>query len=336
VSDGTATAGVQIVEVAADDADIRLDRWFRRHYPQITHGRLEKLLRTGQVRIDGQRAKASARLDAGQKIRVPPLGAAETVARRPRTPSPDAHAVEALRRCILHRDDDVIVLNKPPGLATQGGSGVRESVDAMLEGLRFGAADRPRLVHRLDKDTSGILLLGRSARATARLAEAFRGRDAVKTYWALVVGVPKPPRGRIDVDLAKRYTGGGRERAVAVGRDDEAGGLRAITDYAVVEAAGRRCAWLALRPHTGRTHQIRVHCADALGTPILGDGKYGGAGAFVAGVPGGRRLHLHARAIALPHPAGGTLRVVAPLPPVLAATWDFFGFSPTEAPDPFA
>jgi len=327
---------VTTAEVAPADAGIRLDRWFRRHYPQLSHGRLEKLLRTGQVRIDGARAKASARLEAGQAIRIPPLGDAEAApAPARKAPAPDRRAADALRRAVLHRDDDVIALDKPPGLATQGGTKVAESVDSLLDALRFGAAERPRLVHRLDKDTSGVLLLGRSAAAASRLAAAFRGRDAVKTYWALVAGVPRPARGRIALDLAKRRPAGGRERAVAVEDDDE-DALRAVTEYAVVEAAARRCAWLDLRPRTGRTHQLRVHCAEGLGTPILGDGKYGGRAAFLPGVPGGKRLHLHARAIALPHPAGGMLRVTAPLPPALAATWAFFGFDSAAAPDPFA
>ena len=326
-------SGVRIVEVAPADADQRLDRWFRQHFPTLSHGRLEKLLRTGQVRIDGARAKASARLAAGQQIRVPPLGEAGESPPPKTYKAPDPRAVEALRACVIRRDDAVIALNKPPGLAVQGGSGVGNHVDAMLDGLRFGAKERPRLVHRLDKDTSGVLLLGRTRQAAAKLAEAFRGRDAIKTYWALVVGMPKLARGHIDLDIARRRAAGGAERAMGV--PDEDGGQRAVTDYAVIEAAGRRCAWLALRPHTGRTHQLRVHCAEALGTPILGDGKYGGREAFIPGVEGGNRLHLHARSIDLPHPDGGRLSVTAELPPELAATWRFFNF-PTDAPDPFA
>jgi 23S rRNA pseudouridine955/2504/2580 synthase len=330
-------SGVQVIEVAADDADLRLDRWFRRHYPALSHGRLEKLLRTGQVRVDGARVKAGARLAAGQQVRVPPLGdvaSGEAAKPKPRKAVPHDGAVSALRDCVIHMDDSVIALNKPPGLAVQGGSGVRDNVDDMLDGLRFGAKERPRLVHRLDKDTSGVLLLGRTARAAARLAEAFRGRDAIKTYWALVVGVPKLERGHIDMDLAKRRSAGGAERATGV--PDDEGGQRAVTDYAVVETAARRCAWLILRPRTGRTHQLRVHCAEALRRPILGDGKYGGRDAFIPGVEGGNRLHLHARAIDLPHPDGGRLSVTAELPEELAATWRFFNFPTDDPPDPFA
>jgi 23S rRNA pseudouridine955/2504/2580 synthase len=327
-------SGVQTREVAADDAELRLDRWFRRRFPGISHGRLEKLLRTGQVRVDGARAKASTRLEPGQRVRIPPLGAeaVEAPLRGRTTPTRvDERAVEEIKALIIHRDEDVLALNKPPGLAVQGGTGLARHLDAMLDELKFGARERPRLVHRLDRDTSGVLLLGRSAAATARLAAAFRSRTARKIYWALVVGVPKHRGGRINLDLAKGVTARGER--VGAGKDDDA--RHAITDFAVVERAGDKVAWLVLRPLTGRTHQLRVHCAEALGTPILGDGKYGGKAAFLAGAPQARMLHLHARAIEIPHPRGGTLRVVAELPPGLAATWKFFGFSPADAIDPF-
>ncbi len=311
--------GVQRVAVTDDEADLRLDRWFRRHYPGLAHGRLEKLLRTGRIRLDGGRAKSSTRVSAGQEIRVPPLD--ETVVRgaHDRTPVSPKDVAD-LRDLILHRDDHVIALNKPPGLAVQGGSGIGRHIDAMLDGLIFGAAERPRLVHRLDKDTSGVLLLGRTAAAAARLAAAFRGNQAVKTYWALTAGVPSPQAGRIDLAVAKRPTSAG-ERVVA----DDAAGKHAITRYAVVANAGRKIAWLALGPRTGRTHQLRVHCA-ALGTPIIGDRKYGGRAAVPDGLPPG--LMLHARAIALPHPAGGRLEVAAPLHDAMRSAWRFFGFDP--------
>ena len=326
--------GVRTMEVAADEADIRLDRWFRRHFPGIGHGRLEKLLRTGQVRVDGARAKGSTRLDAGQRIRVPPL-ADDAEAPRPRDgsppPQPHAHAVAAIKALVIHRDDDVLALNKPPGLAVQGGTGLTRHLDAMLDDLRFEAEERPRLVHRLDRDTSGVLLLGRSAAVAAKLSAAFRSRAARKLYWALVVGVPRPRRGRVSLDLAKTSTPRGER--VAHSEDEDA--RRAVTDYAVIETAGDKIAWLALRPLTGRTHQLRVHCAEGLGTPILGDGKYAGKAAFLPGAPHARTLHLHARAIEIPHPRGGTLRLAADLPEPLAATWRFFGFAPGDAPDPF-
>ncbi len=319
---------VQSLEVAAADADIRLDRWFRRHFPDLSHGRLEQLLRTGQIRVDGRRAAARDRVTAGQIVRVPPLPATpRPQARRPTGIS--ARDAKMIQARVLHRDDDVIAIDKPHGLAVQGGTGTERHLDALLDALRFGAEERPRLVHRLDRDTSGVLVLARHARAAAQLAEAFRSKAARKIYWAVVVGVPEPRHGRIDRRLAK-LPGRLGERVVP---DEE--GKRAVTYYRTVAHAGRRVAWLALEPVTGRTHQLRAHCA-ALGTPILGDGKYGGAAAHVPGVPGNRRVHLHARALAIPHPAGGTLIVMAPLPPHMRETWEFFGFEDGQERDVFA
>ncbi len=319
-------SAVRTLNVAEDEAELRLDRWFRRHFPGLAHGRLEKLLRTGQIRVDGRRAKAGLRLAPGQAIRIPPA-----VAAAPEPPSTGPPAVSrqdraALEAAVLYRDDWVIALNKPPGLAVQGGTGQSRHLDAMLEALRFEAAEAPRLVHRLDKDTSGVLLLGRSREAAKRLAEAFRSREARKLYWAVVVGVPDKPEGRIDLALAKGG-GAGREKM----REDAAEGRRAVTRYKVIDALGETAAWLALMPLTGRTHQLRAHCA-ALETPILGDGKYGGRKAFAAGDALSKRLHLHARAISLPHPAGrGLLEITAPLPPHMAKTWAFFGFDEAAA-----
>ena len=249
-------------------------------------------------------------------------------ARRP-VAAVDEGAARDLVARIIYRDDHVLVLDKPHGLPVQGGPGIRLSVDAMLDGLRFGAPERPRLVHRLDRDTSGVLVLARSAAAAARLAAAFRGRDVEKFYWALVVGEPEAPEGRIDLALAK--LGGPRgERTRAV--DDPAEGARAITDFRTLDTVKRRTAWLELRPLTGRTHQLRVHCAEALGCPVLGDGKYGGAAAHMEELP--NRLHLHARALRLPHPDGGTLEVSAPLPPHMRESFKFFGFEAPRTPKP--
>jgi 23S rRNA pseudouridine955/2504/2580 synthase len=320
---------VQNKPVAAEDADIRLDRWFRRHYPELGHGRLEKLLRTGQIRLDGKRASASDRVTAGQTVRVPPLGATTPAAERPR-PEPRPKDLAALERSVLYRDDSVIAIDKPPGLAVQGGTATERHLDAMLDALRFGAEERPRLVHRLDRDTSGVLVLARSAAAARHLATVFRERDTAKIYWAAVVGLPKPRQGRIDLALAK-LPGPAGER---VGPDEEEG-RRAITDYRTVANAGHRVSWIVLKPLTGRTHQLRAHMA-AIGTPILGDAKYGGAAAHPSGVPESRKLHLHARAIALPKPEGGMLRVIAPLPPHMQRSWAFFGFDEADERDPFA
>jgi 23S rRNA pseudouridine955/2504/2580 synthase len=322
----SASVSVAAVRVADDEAGVRLDRWFRRRYPELTHGRLEKLLRTGQVRVDGKRAKSGLRLAAGQTVRVPPLGQPANRA-APEKPVAAADA-RMLAARVLYKDDDVIALDKPAGLAVQGGTGTNRHLDAMLDALKFGA-ERPRLVHRLDRDTSGVLLLARTAVAAAKLAAAFRGYDARKAYWAAVVGVPHPLEGRIDAPLAKE--GGPKGERVAVEDED---GQRAVTRYRVVDRAGKRAAWLALEPETGRTHQLRVHAA-LLGTPILGDGKYGGRAAFLAGGGISPKLHLHARAIRLPHPRGGVLEVVAPLPKHMAETWRFLGFDAASESRPF-
>jgi 23S rRNA pseudouridine955/2504/2580 synthase len=318
------TPHAEPVPVAADEAELRLDRWFRRRFPQVTHNELEKWLRTGQVRIDGRRAKAGDRLSPGQAVRVPPAartpaGLAAAPVRRAPSPS---EAQDIVKR-VLHRDDAVLVIDKPAGLAVQGGSKTTRHLDGMLDALRFGG-ERPRLVHRLDKDTSGVLVLARSAAAATALTAAFASRRVSKLYWAVVVGVPPSSSGHIEQPLAKRFGALG-ERVSA----DEAG-QRAVTDYTVIERAGRRAAWLALQPRTGRTHQLRAHCA-FLGTPILGDGKYGGATAFLEGEGLGDRLHLHARTIRFPHPAGGEVVVSAPLPAHMRGTWQFFGFSQAAA-----
>jgi 23S rRNA pseudouridine955/2504/2580 synthase len=322
-------SGVETIPVAADDGELRLDRWFKRHYPGLGHGRLEKLLRTGQVRIDGHRAKAGDRVAPGQLIRVPPLGDLSEPPPRPGPPVLRPRDIAMLQRAVLHIDDDLIVIDKPPGLAVQGGTNTERHLDAMLDALCYGQ-ERPRLVHRLDRDTSGVLVLARSAAVAAKLGKAFRDKATHKIYWAAVVGLPKPRRGRIDQPLAK-LPGLAGERVAP----DEEDGKRAVTWYRTVAHAADKLAWLALQPITGRTHQLRAHCV-TLGTPILGDGKYGGAAAHPAGVPNARQLHLHARALSLPHPRGGRLVVTAPLPLHMRETWAFFGFDESDEADPFA
>lgn len=305
---------------------MRLDRWFRERFPGLTHGRLQKLLRTGQIRVDGKRVKADARLAVGATVRVPPLG------EKAPPPSKDQQAkirpedAKLIQDAVLYQDDWVIAINKPPGLAVQGGSKTSRHLDGMLDALRFGAEERPRLVHRLDKDTSGVLLLARTRKAASALSEAFKGRQTEKTYWALVRGVPRPHEGEITSLLDK----GGEDFEVM--RPD-AKGRKAITDYAVIEPAGQQAAWLALRPVTGRTHQLRVHCAQ-LGTPIVGDGKYGGSDAFIEGLS--NKLHLHARHLVIPHPKRGVLDVSAALPDHMMQTWALFEFDPESQEDPFA
>jgi 23S rRNA pseudouridine955/2504/2580 synthase len=324
---------VQMIEVGADEGETRLDRWFRRRFPQVGHGQLQKLLRTGQIRIDGKRADGATRLAAGQIVRVPPLGepdgevaASGSTARRPVS---DRDAAE-LRSRVLFRDDWVIAIDKPAGLAVQGGTGTTRHLDGMLDALAYDGA-RPRLVHRLDRDTSGVLLLARTVAAARRLGEQFRDKAVRKYYWAVTVGVPVEARGRIDAALVKQAGPAGERVEI-----DEDEGRPAATLYAVIDHAADRAAWVALWPLSGRTHQIRAHM-NAIGAPLLGDGKYRDGAAQLSSDEVGRGLHLHARRLILPHPSGrGRIDVVAPLPPHMRETWRFFGFSQNDDGDPFA
>lgn len=316
---------VETRTVKPADADQRLDRWFKQHFPALSFGHLQKLLRTGQIRVDGKRAKADYRLSAGDQIRIPPMGdMALPMKKAAPAPIRDADA-RLLQDAVLFRDEHVIVINKPPGLAVQGGTSIGKHLDGMLDALRFGSSERPRLVHRLDKDTSGVLVLARSRLAAAALAKSFKDRTTRKTYWALVIGVPSPNEGEITSFMEKD---GEEEERVRPGDK----GQKAITEYKVIEAAGNAMSWLALRPVTGRTHQLRVHCAQ-LGTPIVSDGKYGGEDAFRDGVSA--KLHLHARHIAIPHPVRGMIDVTAPLPPHMRETWSLFEFDPNMKQDVF-
>jgi 23S rRNA pseudouridine955/2504/2580 synthase len=321
---------VSIQTVGDDEADTRLDRFLRRRYPALTQGALQKMCRTGQVRVDGHRVDASARLQTGQAVRVPPMPAAPEKA--PIVITPGEH--REMERLVLYRDDQVIVLNKPPGLATQGGPGITRHLDGMLDVLR-GDGDRPRLVHRLDRDTSGVILLARTAAVAARLAALFRSREVEKTYWAVVAGRPLPVEGQIDQPL-KRVSGPFGERTVVADRKDK-DGQRAYTNYRTLDHAAQKLAWLELSPLTGRTHQLRVHCV-SLGAVIVGDEKYaeprdnGSGGSYVEGLPD--KLHLHARSLLLPHPAGGTLEVAAELPPHMRETFSTLGFTAAPVPSP--
>jgi len=321
------TSAVTTRVVTDDEADIRLDRWFRRHYPGLGQGAIEKMCRTGQIRVEGKRVEAATRLVPGQGIRIPPMPAAPMAAAAKPVTALDPRAQKDLERMVLHRDDHIIVLNKPPGLPTQGGPGIVKHLDGMLDGLRFGSEHRPRLVHRLDRDTSGLLLLARTPGVAAKLAGSFRTRAVHKTYWALVAGRPVPPVGRIEVDLVR--VDGFRGERVAVAGPYDKDIAHAITDYRTLDHAGRRLAWLELSPLTGRTHQLRVSCA-AAGAPIVGDLPYGVEkdgqnSAHVDGFPD--QLHLHARALVLPHPAGGKFEIEAPLPPHIANSFKLLGFT---------
>jgi 23S rRNA pseudouridine955/2504/2580 synthase len=321
---------VQTRAVSGDEAGLRLDRWFQRHFPELSHGALQKLLRTGQVRLDGKRVEGKDRVEPGQTVRLPP-GVTAPPEPAPKAvpkaaPKLSARDSEEIQSLVIHRDDWVIALNKPSGLAVQGGSGTERHIDGMLDGLRFGMEERPRLVHRLDKDTSGLLLIARNGQAAKRLSESFRDRETEKLYWAVVVGVPPRGEGAIDLPLAKRP--GARDRETM--QVDHEEGQKALTHFKVLDRAGNRAALLALWPRTGRTHQLRVHCAE-IGCPILGDRKYGGEEALLSAVADARRLHLHARRLVLPHPSGkGALRVQAEAPAHFKRTVEAFGFEAGE------
>lgn len=340
-------SGVQMVPVGADEGEMRLDRWLRRRFPGVTQGWVEKGCRTGSIRLDGARARAADRVVPGQTVRVPPVpeGEAPALPRPAPKAGPDAGMIRA---AVLWMDEHIIALNKPAGLPSQGGSGQGERhVDGLTPHLTFGYKDRPVLVHRLDKDTSGILLLARSPRVARRLTEAFRERTTRKIYWALVAGVPRPPRATIRFGLVK--AGGPQAEKMRCIHPDQVvtteGARHAVTDYAVIERLGTRAAWVALNPVTGRMHQLRAHMAE-IGHPVAGDGKYGGSGTDNPGDGWGaslgtgisRKLHLHARAIAFAHPVtGAPVSLVAPLPEHMARTWQQLGWSERQAPaDPFA
>ena len=343
-------SGVQMIRVGADEGDQRLDRWLRRRFPQLNQIAIEKLCRTGQLRVDGGRVKPATRVETGQEIRVPPLPAAAPVPAQPRAAIRETDA-QMIQSAVLWKDEHVIALNKPAGLPSQGGSGQGDRhVDGLGAALMFGYKDRPKLVHRLDKDTSGVLLLARTDRVARRLSEAFRARTTRKIYWAAVAGVPSPKLGTIRFGLVKapgHGRGGEGEKMVCVHParvDQTEGAKRATTDYAVLDSLGSRVSWAALVPVTGRTHQLRAHMAE-LGHPIIGDGKYGGSGQENLGDGWGaqlggeisRKLHLHARSIAFDHPiTGRRITITAPLPDHMARTWKTLGWHENDVPaDPF-
>ena len=313
--------------IETDDDGIRLDRWFKRHLPQVGFATVSRWARTGQIRVDGKRAKPEDRLAAGQVLRVPP-GGEITAKPKPRRREPTAEQLAAAEAMLIHRTEAALVLNKPPGLATQGGTGTHLHVDGLLDAFAGEDEPRPRLVHRLDKDTSGVLLIARTPGSAAFFSRRFSGRSAKKIYWALVVGVPEVDDGTIDAPLAKQPGTGGEKMHV-----DTENGQSARTRYRVLDRAGNRAAWVELQPLTGRTHQLRVHLA-AIGHPIVGDGKYGGQEAFLTGAIS-RKMHLHARRLIIDAPGGGTIDVTAELPEHFAASMDQLGFDPaTSAAEP--
>jgi len=324
----TQRSAVETHNVSAAEDGMRLDRWFKTHYATLPHSRLEKLLRTGQVRVDGGRAKASTRLAAGQTIRVPPLPDVAP------PPGPKHKLSKAdrdfLASITLYEDDDLLVLNKPSGIAVQGGTKTPHHIDRLLEGLGDGPETRPRLVHRLDRDTSGVLIVAKRRSVAAKLGRAFQTRSVRKIYWALVNGVPKPHQGKVEAALVKAAgPDGDRVRKARAGEQDIA--QSAVTHYAVVDRAGQTVSFVSLKPVTGRQHQLRAHMA-ILGHPILGDDKYRSGAELPPGIP--NKLHLHARRISFAHPSGeGVVDVTAPLPEHMAQSFALFGFAEAARAD---
>jgi 23S rRNA pseudouridine955/2504/2580 synthase len=312
---------VQHVTVTADESGMRVDRFLEVRFSGLSFSHIQRVIRKGEVRVNGKRTQPKNRLEAGQTVRIPPLRLDPP---KPRTAgnAADQKTAEFLKSITLYEDADVLVFNKPMGLAVQGGSGTVRHVDGMLEVLRDAHGQRPRLVHRLDKDTAGCLLVAKTRFAAAALAKSFRSRSARKIYWALVAGVPKPRQGRISTFLAKEQRE--EESMMRIARHGEEGASHAVTYYAVVETAGPALAWLSLKPVTGRTHQLRAHMAH-IGHPIVGDAKYFARENWQ--LPGGmqNRLHLLARRIAVPHPRGGVIDATAPLPPHMQQSWNLLG-----------
>jgi 23S rRNA pseudouridine955/2504/2580 synthase len=317
-------AEVRTLTVGAGEDGVRLDRWFRRRWPHLSFVQIQKLARSGQIRVDGGRARAETRLTAGALVRVPPLPDAPAPEAREALSSQDRAFVRGL---VLYEDDEVLALNKPAGLAVQGGTKTHRHIDRLLSAWGEGLK-RPRLVHRLDRDTSGVLVLGKSPAAAAKLAGAFARRRTAKTYWAIVAGIPKPGEGVIEIPLAK--IGFGDREMVAPADPKDAKAEAAETEFVTISRAAQTATWLALRPHTGRTHQLRAHML-AVGFPIIGDPKYRTEAS--GALSGELKLQLHARRIVLPHPSGGQLALEAPLSAELQAGFDRFGFEEHEASD---
>lgn len=318
---------VRTLYVDQGEEGVRLDRWFKRRWPHLNHIQLQKLTRSGQIRVDGARAKPDTRLSAGAQVRVPPLPDAPPLREKGQLDPRDAAFAKSL---VIYEDDEVLALNKPSGLAVQGGTKTLKHVDRLLSAWGEGL-ERPRLVHRLDRDTSGVLVLGKSPQAAAQLAGAFAKRRAQKIYWAIVSGFPKPGEGEIDLPLVKKGVGD-REMMVPAEPHEERAET-AHTEFVTLARAGPRAAWMALWPHTGRTHQLRAHML-AMGHAIVGDPKYNSPASL--GLSEGLKLQLHARRLILPHPSRGTLALEAPISPELRAGFERFGFDEHEAdPEPF-
>lgn len=318
--------------VDADEDDTRLDRWLKRKFHGLTQGQVEKACRTGEIRVDGARAKANTRVKAGQTVRIPPMTApkgreAEEEDDKPRTRVKSSDA-DMMRSLVIYEDDHIIALNKPAGLAVQGGTGTTRHIDALSRALVDDTAEKPRLVHRLDRDTTGVLILAKTVGTANQLGKLFRSRELDKIYWAVTLGVPHPPTGDIRGWMIKSAGPGGEKEKMRTAAQNEKGAVHALTLYSVVQNAARKAAWVALKPETGRTHQLRFHMAE-IGTAILGDNKYTCDREVPAGLASG--LHLHARALRLPNRGGPPIEIVAELPAHMKQTFEVLGFDEDSA-----
>lgn len=317
---------VEFKIVENSEADVRLDRWFKRHYPNITHGMLEKWLRKKNVRVDNKKAESNLRLKPGQVIRIPPVDIVKELPKEREISKADAQFIQKL---VLYKDKDILVLNKPAGLAVQGGSKTTRHIDGMLDALRFDYDEKPHLVHRLDKETSGVLVIARTVQNAGFFSQLFKTKEVHKTYWALVAGLPKPAKGKIDAPLAQKQIGKNHDKRMV---DEE--GISAISLYQVQDHLADKVAWLQMSPLTGRTHQLRIHAAEVLKTPILGDSRYGTRTELTKDLS--NKMFLHARAISIPLPNKKILTIEAPIPEHFQKAFRQFGFSEKEVQPVFS
>lgn len=292
---------VELIKVKEADDGMRLNRWFLKYYPNLTLGRLQKLLRTKQIKVDGKKAEASLKLATGQEVRIPPLKDDEALPEKSKELS--AKEIDFIRSLVIFKDNNIIAINKPSGLAVQGGTNTHFHVDGLLDGLCFENEERPRLVHRIDKDTSGVLLLARNRKTADAVTKAFREHRLPKTYLALVAGCPRQSEGEIKAALEKSG-----EKMIAGGD-----GQHATTLYKVLDAVGEKFALIEAKPLTGRTHQIRAHL-EYIGCPIIGDDRYFGTERKKYNLFADK-LHLHAYKIDLSELYNKKVIITAPLPP---------------------
>lgn len=318
---------VKFLNVKPDEDNQRLDRYLRKHIGKVPFSLIQKIIRTGQVRVDGKRGKTDTRLSEGQQIRIPPVEEKHG----PTQFKPRKGDLEKLRAMIIYDDGDLLVLNKPYGVPTQGGSKINYHIDGLLKLMEDSKGVRPKLTHRLDRDTSGLLICARSAKTVRAMGQVFKSKNIRKYYWAVTIGVPEQYQGIIDAPLGK---GEGALKDTMV--IDTEGGKASRTEYSILDTAASTAALVAFWPRTGRTHQIRAHASTVLGTPILGDVKYGGMEETFEGLNLSERLHLHAFRIQCPHPNGkGILDLSAPLPDDLKKSWKAFNFASDTNLDPF-